>query len=42
MKQSFASAARLRGGRRHFKLSSDPNFVAKLRDVVGLCVDPPA
>ena len=27
---------------RHFKLSSDPQFVAKLRDVVGLYVDPPA
>ena len=27
---------------RHFKLSNDPNFVAKLRDVVGLYVDPPA
>ena len=26
---------------RHFKLSNDPNFVAKLRDVVGLYVDPP-
>ena len=25
-----------------FKLSSDPTFVAKLRDVVGLYVDPPA
>jgi len=27
---------------RHFKLSNDPQFVAKLRDVVGLYVDPPA
>jgi transposase len=27
---------------RQFKLSSDPNFIAKLRDVVGLYVDPPA
>ena len=27
---------------RQFKLSSDPQFVAKLRDVVGLYVDPPA
>ncbi len=27
---------------RRFKLSSDPDFVAKLRDVVGLYVDPPA
>ena len=27
---------------RQFKLSTDPNFVAKLRDVVGLYVDPPA
>jgi transposase len=27
---------------RHFKLSTDPKFVAKLRDVVGLYVDPPA
>src|SRR3954454_4618949 len=27
---------------RQFKLSNDPNFVAKLRDVVGLYVDPPA
>lgn len=24
-----------------FKISSDPEFVAKLRDVVGLYVDPP-
>ncbi len=29
-------------GVRQFKLSSDPNFVDKLRDVVGLYVDPPA
>jgi len=27
---------------RHFKLSNDPHFVEKLRDVVGLYVDPPA
>ena len=27
---------------RQFKLSTDPQFVAKLRDVVGLYVDPPA
>jgi len=27
---------------RHFKLSSDPQFAARLRDVVGLYVDPPA
>ena len=27
---------------RQFKLSTDPEFVAKLRDVVGLYVDPPA
>ena len=27
---------------RQFKLSTDPDFVAKLRDVVGLYVDPPA
>jgi len=27
---------------RRFKLSSDPNFVAKLKDVIGLYVDPPA
>jgi transposase len=26
----------------HFKLSNDPNFIDKLRDVVGLYVDPPA
>ena len=26
---------------RQFKLSNDPNCVAKLRDVVGLYVDPP-
>jgi transposase len=26
---------------RQFKLSNDPNFVSKLRDVVGLYVDPP-
>ncbi len=27
---------------RQFKLSNDPAFAAKLRDVVGLYVDPPA
>ncbi len=27
---------------RHFKLSNDPNFASKLRDIVGLYVDPPA
>jgi transposase len=27
---------------RHFKLSNDPQFAAKLRDIVGLYVDPPA
>jgi len=27
---------------RRFKLSNDPEFVAKLRDVVGLYIDPPA
>ena len=27
---------------RRFKLSNDPKFVDKLRDVVGLYVDPPA
>jgi hypothetical protein len=27
---------------RQFKLSNDPKFVDKLRDVVGLYVDPPA
>ena len=27
---------------RQFKLSNDPEFVTKLRDVVGLYVDPPA
>ncbi len=27
---------------RRFKLSTDPQFIAKLRDVVGLYVDPPA
>ena len=27
---------------RTFKLSTDPAFAAKLRDVVGLYVDPPA
>jgi hypothetical protein len=28
--------------KRQFKLSNDPRFVDKLRDVVGLYVDPPA
>ncbi|GAC1484256.1 MAG: IS630 family transposase [Acetobacteraceae bacterium] len=27
---------------RQFKLSNDPNFAAKLRDVIGLYIDPPA
>ena len=27
---------------RHFKLSNDPKFAAKVRDIVGLYVDPPA
>ena len=27
---------------RQFRLSNDPDFIAKLRDVVGLYVDPPA
>jgi transposase len=27
---------------RHFKLSNDPQFAAKVRDIVGLYVDPPA
>ena len=27
---------------RTFKLSTDPTFVAKVRDIVGLYVDPPA
>jgi hypothetical protein len=27
---------------RQFKLSNDPQFIDKLRDVVGLYVDPPA
>ena len=27
---------------RHFELSNDPNFAAKLKDVVGLYIDPPA
>lgn len=27
---------------RQFKLSNDPNFAAKLRDIVGLYIDPPA
>jgi hypothetical protein len=27
---------------RRFKLSRDPEFVPKLRDIVGLYVDPPA
>ena len=43
----LAMAATLYGGRlrrrvRQFKLSNDPNFVDKLRDVVGLYVDPRA
>ena len=29
-------------GQHRIKLSNDPNFVDKLRDVVGLYVDPPA
>jgi hypothetical protein len=28
--------------RRRFKLSNDPDFFGKLRDIVGLYVDPPA
>ena len=31
-----------RTGCARFKLSNDPKFVEKLRDVVGLYVDPPA
>ena len=27
---------------RRFKLSNDPDFVPKLKDIVGLYVDPPA
>jgi len=27
---------------KQFKLSTDPRFVAKLRDIVGVYVDPPA
>jgi hypothetical protein len=27
---------------RQFKLSTDPEFAAKVRDIVGLYVDPPA
>jgi hypothetical protein len=27
---------------RQFKLSRDQQFIDKLRDIVGLCVDPPA
>jgi hypothetical protein len=27
---------------RTFKLSNDPNFASKVRDIVGLYVDPPA
>jgi hypothetical protein len=27
---------------RHFKLSNDPDFVPKLRDIVGLYLNPPA
>jgi putative transposase len=26
---------------KHFKLSTDPRFVNRVRDVVGLCLDPP-
>ena len=41
--QRIWRAHRLRPHRvRQFKLSNDPDFVAKLRDVVGLYVDPPA
>ena len=40
---SLADRRRLRPHRvRQCKLSNDPDFVAKLRDVVGLYVDPPA
>ena len=35
------SDAELRAETETFKLSTDPNFVAKLRDVVGLHVSPP-
>jgi hypothetical protein len=35
---TWLAAARRRG----FKLSTDPKFLEKLRDVVGLYVDPPA
>jgi hypothetical protein len=27
---------------RHFKISDDPDFAPRLRDIVGLYVDPPA
>ena len=41
---SNASGARMAYNRRvkQFKLSTDPRFVDKLRDIVGLYVDPPA
>ena len=39
---SGASTACSRIGSRQFKLSNDPQFAAKLRDIVGLYVDPPA
>lgn len=26
---------------RHFKFSTDPFFVEKVRDIIGLCLDPP-
>jgi hypothetical protein len=39
---SFWGAHLLQPHRRQFKLSNDPEFVAKLRDVVGLYVNPPA
>ena len=26
---------------RHFKVSNDPNFIAKVKDIVGLYLDPP-
>ena len=46
--QRVLGAARLEGARpgphrvRRFKLSNDPEFVPKLKDIVGLYVDPPA
>ena len=39
---SGAHMACSRIGSRQFKLSNDPQFAAKLRDIVGLYVDPPA